>query len=193
MRSLLLLVALLSVAEWALAQSHPRNDPTDSRADVPLPGYQSAFSDYQPFREQTINSWKQVNKEVADSPGMGSMSGMTGETIPDMDSKTAVEMAKAETQTSPAQPEKARTTAISGVGVVQGIDKANGKVKLTHEPIAALGWPKMTMFFRLKDSALADQVKVGDKVEFFLEKSASGYVISDFQKGAARHDMKKMK
>ena len=176
-----------------VAQSGKLPDPADPGAASPATKYESVFSDYQPFREQTINSWKQVNKEVADSPGMDSMSGMTGETMPDMDSNTAVDMAKAEMQTSPAQPEKARTTAISGVGVVQGIDKANGKVKLTHEPIAALGWPKMTMFFRLKDSALADQVKVGDKVEFFLEKSASGYVISDFQKGAARHDMKKMK
>jgi len=74
-------------------------------------------------------------------------------------------------------------------GVVQGIDKANGKVKLTHDPIAALGWPKMTMFFRLKDDTLADQVKEGDKVEFTLEKSASGYVISRFQKSAPSHDM----
>ena len=175
----------------AVAQSSKLPDPADPGAAAPAAKYESAFSDYQPFREQTSNSWKQVNKEVADNPGMGSMSGMQSETMPDMDSKTAVEMAKAKPQTSPGQPEKTRTTAISGTGVVQGIDKANGKVKLTHDPIAALGWPKMTMFFRLKDSALADQVKVGDKVEFFLEKSASGYVISDFQKGAARHDTKK--
>ena len=76
---------------------------------------------------------------------------------------------------------------------MQGIDKVNGKVKLTHDPIAALAWPKMTMFFRLKDNALADQVKEGDKVQFTLEKSGSGYVISGFQKGMAGHDMKKVK
>ncbi|MEO8009000.1 MAG: copper-binding protein, partial [Betaproteobacteria bacterium] len=63
----------------------------------------------------------------------------------------------------------------------------------THDPIDALGWPKMTMFFRLKDSALADQVKEGDKVDFSLEKSASGYVISQIRKSAAGHDMKQVK
>ncbi|MEO8008675.1 MAG: copper-binding protein [Betaproteobacteria bacterium] len=187
------LALLMASLATAMAQTGKLPDPADPDAISPATKYESAFSDYQPFREQTRNSWKQVNKEVADGPGMGSMSGMPSDSLPDMDSNTGVEMAKAETQTSPAQPEKARTTAISGVGVVQDIDKANGKVKLAHDPIAALGWPKMTMFFRLKDSALADQVKIGDKVEFFLEKSASGYVISDFQKGVARQDMKKKK
>ena len=80
-----------------------------------------------------------------------------------------------------------QTAGVTGTGVVQGIDRANGKVKLTHDPIEALGWPKMTMFFRLKDGSLADQLKEGDRVEFSLEKSATGYVISSFQKGAPRH------
>ena len=66
--------------------------------------------------------------------------------------------------------------------MVQQVDKANTKIKLSHDPIPALGWPKMTMFFRLKDDALADQVKAGDTVEFQLEKSGSGYVISSFAK-----------
>ena len=96
----------------------------------------------------------------------------------------------AKPQTVPAQPDSARTAVITGTAIVQGIDKANGKVKLTHDPIDALGWPKMTMFFRLKDSALADQVKEGDKVDFSLEKSASGYVISGLRKSAPGHDMK---
>ena len=88
---------------------------------------------------------------------------------------------------------RSRTAVITGTAIVQGVDKPNGKVKLTHDPIDALGWPKMTMFFRLKDSALADQVKEGDKVDFSLEKSASGYVITGFRKNAAGHDMKQMK
>ena len=75
--------------------------------------------------------------------------------------------------------------AVMGRGIVQSIDKANGKVKLTHEPIEALGWPKMTMFFRLKNGSLADPLKEGDTVQFSLEKSATGYVISGIQKGIA--------
>jgi Cu/Ag efflux protein CusF len=40
----------------------------------------------------------------------------------------------------------------------------------------------MTMLFRLKEGALADQVKEGETVEFFLEKSGSDYVIVKWRK-----------
>ena len=91
-------------------------------------------------------------------------------------------MAMAKPQTAPSQPANAQTGRITGTGTVQLIDKVNGRVKLTHDPIAAMGWPRMTLFLRLKESSLADQVKEGDKVEFYLEKSSSGYVISGFQR-----------
>ena len=71
---------------------------------------------------------------------------------------------------------------ISGKGVVLKVDRANGTVKINHDPIPALDWPEMTMPFRLKESALAAQVKEGDKVGFFLEKSGSDYVIVKWQK-----------
>ncbi len=92
-------------------------------------------------------------------------------------------MTMAKPNSAPRQAANTETAPITGTGIVQAIDRANGKVRLTHDPIAALGWPKMTMFFRLKDASLADQVKEGTRVEFLLEKSASGYVISRFQKG----------
>ena len=76
----------------------------------------------------------------------------------------------------------ATTGLISGKGVVLKVDRANATVKMNHEPIPALNWPKMTMPFRLKEGALADQVKEGDTVEFFLEKSGSDYVIVKWRK-----------
>jgi Cu/Ag efflux protein CusF len=71
---------------------------------------------------------------------------------------------------------------ISGKGVVLKVDRDNAIVKINHDPIPALDWPSMTMPFRLKERALADRVKEGDKVEFFLEKSGSDYVIVKWQK-----------
>jgi Cu/Ag efflux protein CusF len=71
---------------------------------------------------------------------------------------------------------------VSGKGVVLKVDRDNAIVKINHEPIPALDWPRMTMPFRLKERTLADQVKEGDKVEFFLEKSGSDYVIVKWQK-----------
>ncbi|ODT86216.1 MAG: hypothetical protein ABS69_00070 [Nitrosomonadales bacterium SCN 54-20] len=64
-----------------------------------------------------------------------------------------------------------------GKGVVVSVDRANATVKINHDPIPALDWPRMAMPFRLKERALAEQVKEGDVVEFFLEKSGSDYVI----------------
>ena len=71
---------------------------------------------------------------------------------------------------------------VSGKGVVLKVNRDSATVKINHDPIPALDWPRMTMPFRLKESALADQVKEGDKVEFFLEKSGSDYVIVKWQK-----------
>ena len=165
MRSLLLLAALLSASEWTMGQARSRPNPADPGVAAPPPSYQSTFSDYQPFRDEKVRSWKEVNQEVADNPGMGSMKGNPGMAM-----------------SAPDRPAAPAPRELTGIGRVQLVDKPNGKVKLTHEPIAAMGWPKMTVFFRLKERSLADQVKEGDRVAFTLEKSASGYVISGFQK-----------
>ena len=77
----------ISVAT-AVAQSSKLPNPADPSAAAPAVKHESAFSDYQPFREQKIRSWKEVNQEVADNPGMGSMKNMPGKTKPDVDSKT---------------------------------------------------------------------------------------------------------
>lgn len=71
---------------------------------------------------------------------------------------------------------------IPAKGVVLHVDRAKATVKIDHDPIPALDWPRMTMPFRLKERGLADHVKEGDAVEFFLEKSGSNYVIVKFRK-----------
>jgi Cu(I)/Ag(I) efflux system periplasmic protein CusF len=62
--------------------------------------------------------------------------------------------------------------------VVKGIDAANGKVKLAHEPIKSLNWPAMTMGFLVKDPALFDKLAVGKKVEVEFVQQDSDYVIT---------------
>ena len=51
-------------------------------------------------------------------------------------------------------------------GEVRKVDKEQGKITLKHGAIKNLGMPGMTMIFRVKDKAMLDQVKEGDKVEF---------------------------
>ncbi len=48
-------------------------------------------------------------------------------------------------------------------------------VNLTHAPIAAIGWPQMTMDLPLLKSADATGLAAGDKVYFELEMGADGF------------------
>jgi Cu/Ag efflux protein CusF len=283
----LALVAQMIVLPQAAAQDSRRADPADSRAPVPGLKYDSALSDYQPFRgAEPRRSWKEANQDVADNPGMGRMASKPGAAghdmgaMPGMSSKAgaAPDTAKAaaaghdmaampgmgaqrgaapkskqggaghdmaamggtgampamasrpgdahkgagghdmgSTKNMPGmsksgagkdehgamatggsgvvsgQSGKPENAKLAGTGIVRAVDKANGKVKLTHDPIAAMGWPAMTLSFRLKDNALADQLKAGDKVEFSLEKSAAGYVISALHKRAGQPEAKPVK
>ena len=68
-------------------------------------------------------------------------------------------------------------------GEVTKIDEAAGKITLKHGPIKNLGMDQgMTMAFRVKDPAMLQQVKVGDKVQFEAEEASSGYTVTKLQK-----------
>ena len=45
-------------------------------------------------------------------------------------------------------------------------------------PISAIDMPAMTIVFQVKDAALLDKVKPGDKVKFKAEKAGSGYAVT---------------
>ncbi|OZB68948.1 MAG: copper-binding protein [Lysobacterales bacterium 13-68-4] len=55
-----------------------------------------------------------------------------------------------------------------GVGVVKAIDAAKGTITLQHQAITTIGWPAMTMPFKVASPELLKHVKVGDKVQFTL-------------------------
>lgn len=62
----------------------------------------------------------------------------------------------------------AATTLIDGE--IKKIDKEAGKITIRHGEIKNLGMAPMTMVFRVKDAAMLDQFKAGDKVQFGAEK-----------------------
>lgn len=59
-----------------------------------------------------------------------------------------------------------------GRGKVVDVDIKSGKVTLDHEPIKDLGWPSMTMGFKVKDNKQLGKLKAGDEVEFDLKADA---------------------
>lgn len=67
-----------------------------------------------------------------------------------------------------------------GRGKINSVDAKAGKINLTHEPIASLDWPEMTMDFTVQDKASLSGLKAGQKVAFKLIETRPGkYVISE--------------
>lgn len=81
-----------------------------------------------------------------------------------------------------AAADSAQPATVSATGVVKQIEPEQGKVKIAHDPISALGWPKMTMFFRVKDKTVLEGIAAGDSVRFEMDKDAKGLVITRMEK-----------
>ena len=63
-------------------------------------------------------------------------------------------------------------------GEVRKVDKDAKKVTIKHGPLKNLDMPPMTMVFQVKDPAMLDQVKAGDKVKFTAEKIGGAYTVT---------------
>jgi Cu(I)/Ag(I) efflux system protein CusF len=68
-----------------------------------------------------------------------------------------------------------------GEGVVTAIDAKAGAVTLHHGPIAALGWPAMTMPFKAAPPSILNGIKVGQKVTFKLMQMGGSSTVTAIQ------------
>jgi Cu(I)/Ag(I) efflux system periplasmic protein CusF len=66
-------------------------------------------------------------------------------------------------------------------GEIRKVDKDAKKLTIKHGEIKNLDMPPMTMVFQVKDEAMLDKLKAGDKIRFTAEKSASGIVVTEIQ------------
>lgn len=66
-------------------------------------------------------------------------------------------------------------------GEVKKIDKEAGKITLRHGELKNLSMPPMTMAFRVKDPAVLDLVKTGDKVKFAAERMNGAITVVHLQ------------
>ena len=64
-------------------------------------------------------------------------------------------------------------------GEVRKIDKDTKKITLKHAEIKSLDMPAMTMVFQVKNPALLDAVKAGDKVKFAVEMVGTAMVVTE--------------
>ena len=66
-------------------------------------------------------------------------------------------------------------------GEVRKVDKDTKKITIKHGAIRNLDMPGMTMLFQVKDPAMLERVKPGDKVKFRAEKAGGGIVVTEIQ------------
>lgn len=66
-------------------------------------------------------------------------------------------------------------------GEVRKVDLDNKKITLRHAEIKSLGMPGMTMVFQVKDPAMLDRVKTGDKVRFTAQKTNGALMVTNLE------------
>lgn len=66
-------------------------------------------------------------------------------------------------------------------GDVRKVDKDAKKITIKHGPIPSLDMPAMTMVFQVKDPAMLDRVKAGDKVKFQAEKLGGAFTVTGIE------------
>ncbi len=66
-------------------------------------------------------------------------------------------------------------------GEIRKVDKGAGKITIKHGPLKNLDMPAMTMVFQVKDPAMLDKVKAGDKINFVAEKVDGAYTVMQLE------------
>jgi Cu/Ag efflux protein CusF len=63
-------------------------------------------------------------------------------------------------------------------GEVRKVDKEAQKLTIRHGPLANLDMPAMTMVFQVREPAMLEQLKAGDKIRFEAARVGGAYVVN---------------
>jgi len=89
------------------------------------------------------------------------------------------------TQTTQAQATPATQAAQAMTEMVAGevrkVDKDARKITLRHGEIKQLDMPPMTMVFQVKDPAMLEKIKAGDKVMFKVEGKGGALTVTEIE------------
>ena len=66
-------------------------------------------------------------------------------------------------------------------GEVRKVDRDAEKITLNHGEIKSLDMPAMTMVFTVKDKAMLDKLKAGDKIKFKAINDAGKFTVTEMQ------------
>ena len=76
--------------------------------------------------------------------------------------------------------EKKPAKSVQGSGVIKSLQDT--KITISHEPVAALNWPAMTMDFTLAEGALPEDITTGENVEFEFQQTGDAYVVTQVRR-----------
>jgi Cu/Ag efflux protein CusF len=71
-------------------------------------------------------------------------------------------------------------TALSD-GEIRKVDKDAKKITIKHGPLQNLDMPAMTMVFQVRDPAMLDSVKAGDKIKFRAESVGGAFTVTKIE------------
>ena len=66
-------------------------------------------------------------------------------------------------------------------GEVRKVDKGAKKITIRHGPIPSLDMPAMTMVYQIKEPAMLEQVKPGDKVKFKAQRLGGAFTVTKIE------------
>jgi Cu(I)/Ag(I) efflux system protein CusF len=64
---------------------------------------------------------------------------------------------------------------------VRKVDKDAKKITIRHGPLANLDMPPMTMVFQVKEPAMLEHVKAGDRVKLQAEKVGGAFTVTKIE------------
>ena len=68
-----------------------------------------------------------------------------------------------------------------GSGIIESIDKDLASIQINHEEIKDY-MPAMSMPYQVRDKSILDDVRPGDRIEFSLESTGKGDVVTEIKK-----------
>ncbi len=71
-------------------------------------------------------------------------------------------------------------------GVVRSVRMSQGKIKIEHGPIEKYGMPGMTMMFKVENPELLQGIDKDALIEFDIDNSSGGFVITDITPAKAQ-------
>jgi Cu(I)/Ag(I) efflux system membrane fusion protein len=99
----------------------------------------------------------------------------SGQFLIDSEASLAGIQARRITAGAPVTPAKAQPALYETRGRVEAIK--GDQITFSHEPVPAIGWPAMTMTFKLEPPILAKGLKVGERAAFAFEQRPDGPVV----------------